>query len=89
VVEQTDGKTKQDRVMMAIVGSYPKPVEILHGSGQELLDAMGMTFYELEKEIGAREFKNRLDQAALMAIQEQNREKLTTMAAATAILNSA
>ena len=58
--------------MTAIVGSYPKPREILLGSGRELLDAMGITFYELEKEIGAREFKNRLDQAALMAIQDQN-----------------
>jgi hypothetical protein len=35
-VEQTDGKTKQDRVTMAIVGSYPKPGDMLRGSAREL-----------------------------------------------------
>ncbi|RME45828.1 MAG: hypothetical protein D6791_09800, partial [Chloroflexi bacterium] len=58
--------------MTAIVGSYPKPKYLFPGTGRELLDAVGMSFYELEKEIGSREFQRRLDRAALMAIQDQN-----------------
>jgi 5-methyltetrahydropteroyltriglutamate--homocysteine methyltransferase len=67
-----NGTIQQDRVMTAIVGSYPKPAYLFPGTGRELLDAMGMTLYELEKEIGARAFQERLDRAALMAINDQN-----------------
>lgn len=67
-----DGKIRQDRVLTAVVGSYPKPTYLFPGTGRELLDAMGMTFYNLEKEIGPQAFKARLDQAALMAIEDQN-----------------
>ena len=67
-----NGKISQERVMTAIVGSYPKPKYIFRRSGRVLLDKVGMTFHELEEEIGAQEFKKRLDKAALMAIREQN-----------------
>ncbi|MFQ5343174.1 MAG: hypothetical protein ACE5F6_16670, partial [Anaerolineae bacterium] len=66
------GKIKQDRVMTAIVGSYPKPKYLFPGSGRELLDAVGMSFYDLEQEVGSREFQQRLDRAALMAVEDQN-----------------
>lgn len=65
-------KLKQDRVMTAIVGSYPKPKSLFDRSGRELLDEDGHTFYELEKIIGAQEFEKRLDAAARMAIEHQN-----------------
>lgn len=71
-MEKQTGKIKQDRVMTAIVGSYPKPKYLFPGSGRELLDNVGMSFYDLEKEIGSREFRERLDRAALMAIEDQN-----------------
>jgi 5-methyltetrahydropteroyltriglutamate--homocysteine methyltransferase len=58
--------------MTAIVGSYPKPSYLFARSGRELLDEMGMTLYGLEKEIGAEAFAERLDRAALEAIQDQN-----------------
>ena len=67
-----NGKISQERVMTAIVGSYPKPKYIFRRSGRALLDTVGMTFRELEEEIGTQEFKKRLDRAALMAIREQN-----------------
>ena len=65
-------KFKQDHVMTAIVGSYPKPKSIFDRSGRELLNEDGHTFYELEEIIGAQEFKKRLDVAARMAIEDQN-----------------
>ncbi len=71
-MEQTNGKVNPERVMTAIVGSYPKPKYIFRRSGRALLDKVGMTFRDLEEEIGAQEFKKRLDRAALMAIREQN-----------------
>jgi methionine synthase II (cobalamin-independent) len=43
-MEQRTGKIKQDRVMTAVVGSYPKPKYLYHGTGRELLDELGMTF---------------------------------------------
>lgn len=62
----------QDRVMTAIVGSYPKPEYLFPGSGRALLDEMGMTFYKLEETVGAEEFQKRLDRATLQAIRDQN-----------------
>lgn len=71
-MEEQTGKIKQERVMTAIVGSYPKPRYLFRGSGRQLLDEMGMTFSKLEAEIGAEAFKKRLDRAALRAIRDQN-----------------
>ena len=65
-------KFKQDRMMTAIVGSYPKPKNVFDRSGRDLLNEDGHTFYELEKLIGAQEFEKRLDAAAKMAIEDQN-----------------
>lgn len=67
-----DGKLTQERVLTAIVGSYPKPKYVFRRSSRELLVSVGMIFHELEDEIGTREFNKRLDKAALMAIREQN-----------------
>ncbi|MGR3220700.1 MAG: hypothetical protein ACUZ8H_12925 [Candidatus Anammoxibacter sp.] len=66
------GKIRQDRVMTAIEGSYPKPKYLFAGSGRELLDNFGAKFYDVEKEIGVSEFKNLSDKAVLMAIEDQN-----------------
>ena len=66
------GKIPQDRVMTAVVGSYPKPEYLSPDSGRALLDAMGMTFYDLEAQLGQQEFQARLDRAALEAIRDQN-----------------
>jgi 5-methyltetrahydropteroyltriglutamate--homocysteine methyltransferase len=71
-MEQRMGKILQDRVMTAIVGSYPKPEYLSPDSGRALLDAMGMTFYDLAAQLGQREFQARLDRAALEAISDQN-----------------
>lgn len=65
-------KIKQDRILSASVGSYPKPKYLYERSGRRLLDNSGLDFYELEAKIGTTEFQKRLDQAALMAIQDQN-----------------
>jgi 5-methyltetrahydropteroyltriglutamate--homocysteine methyltransferase len=71
-LEKSTGKIKRDRVMTAIVGSYPKPKYLFPGTGRELLDAVGMSFYDLEREVGSQEFRERLDRAALTAIEDQN-----------------
>ncbi len=71
-MDSTGGKVRQDRVMTAIVGSYPKPDYLFAGTGRELLDQMGMTLYDLEKAVGPEEFRARLDRAARMAIEDQN-----------------
>jgi 5-methyltetrahydropteroyltriglutamate--homocysteine methyltransferase len=66
------GKIVRSQLMSAIVGSYPKPSYLFARSGRELLDEMGMTLYGLKEEIGAEAFAERLNRAALMAIQDQN-----------------
>lgn len=58
-----NGKIKQDRVLSAIVGSYPKPKYIYAKSGRELLDNLGFSFNEKSKN---------LDKACALAIQDQN-----------------
>ncbi len=50
-------KIKLNRVMTAVVGSYPKPKYLFPGSGRELLDTCGRALYEVEKKIGKKEFK--------------------------------
>lgn len=57
-MEKKNVKIKQDRVMTAAVGSYPKPKYIFSGSARELLDKVGLTFYELEKKIGGGNLRN-------------------------------
>ncbi len=69
---KTDGKIIQDRIMTAIVGSYPKTEDIFYSSGRVLLDSMGRKFHSLEKILGPQAFRKRLDKAALMAIEDQN-----------------
>ncbi len=71
-MEKRTGKIKQDRLMTAVVGSYPKPKYLYHGSGRQLLDELGMTFYGLEEEIGTEEFQQRVDRATLQAIRDQD-----------------
>ncbi|MCJ7622613.1 MAG: hypothetical protein MUO76_03850 [Anaerolineaceae bacterium] len=71
-MKEQNTKFKQEQMMTAIVGSYPKPKNIFDRSGRELLDEDGHTFYELEKIIGTQEFEKRLDAAAQMAIEDQN-----------------
>ncbi len=65
-------KIEQDRVMTAMVGSYPKGKNIFPKEGRVLLDDCGLSFYGLEREVGKEEFQRRLDAAALEAITDQN-----------------
>ena len=66
------GKIQQDKVMTAIVGSYPKPAYLYRHSGRRLLDDVGFSFFDLAEEIGETAFRERLDKAALRAIRDQN-----------------
>ena len=66
------GKIKQERVLTAIVGSYPKPAYLYAQSGRQLLDDVGFTFYDLEEKVGTAEFQQLLDRAAAEAIEDQN-----------------
>ena len=54
------------------MGSYPKPKDVFQGSGRELLDKVGLNFYDLSAEVGGREFEKRLNNAAIVAIEDQN-----------------
>lgn len=72
-MKKDTGKIRQDRVLTAIVGSYPKPKYVFSKSGRKLLDSVGFAFYEQEKQLGKREFKKLLDKAASEAIEDQNR----------------
>ena len=65
-------KIKQDRLLTAIVGSYPKPDYVYAGSGRALLDEDGAPLYKLKQAIGLVEFEKRLDQAVIEAIEDQN-----------------
>ncbi|RMF78105.1 MAG: hypothetical protein D6737_15865 [Chloroflexi bacterium] len=67
------GKINLDSVMTAGIGSYPKPDYLYPGSGRQILDSVGLSFYQVANEIGEAEFQKRLDQAVLTAIQEQDR----------------
>ena len=65
-------KIEQERVMTAIVGSYPKRENIIEKEGRALLDDCGLSFYDLERGVGKEEFERRLEIAALEAITDQN-----------------
>lgn len=69
-------KIKQDRVLTAIVGSYPKPRYIYDKSGRVLLDGVGIDFYRLEEKIGKNQFNKKLNKAASQAISDQNKAGL-------------
>jgi len=65
-------KVQQNKVLTAIVGSYPKPKYVSHTSGRKLLDSVGFCFYEQEKKLGKNAFQKLLDKASLEAIEDQN-----------------
>lgn len=70
----TMSKLKQDKVLSAIVGSYPKPKYILPDeNNRELINDSGRAFYNLEKEVGRTQFKDLLDKATIEAIEDQNK----------------
>ena len=71
-MKKQTGKIEQKRLMTAIVGSYPKPDYIYNRSGRELLDQVGFDFHNQGQKLGPAELKTRLDQAALLAIEDQN-----------------
>lgn len=68
---KTNGKVKQDKVLTAIVGSYPKPKYIFPKTGRELLDDMGISFYRRAEKLG-KKFDDKLNKASLEAISDQN-----------------
>ena len=63
----------QDKVLTAIVGSYPKPRYVYPKNGRSLLDSFGFAFDRRREALGADEFSRRLDRAALGAIEDQHR----------------
>lgn len=65
-------KIKQDKILTAIVGSYPKPKYVFSKSGRTLLNSLGLSFYALEEQLGKKEFNERLNKAALTAIKDLN-----------------
>jgi len=65
-------RQKQDRVLTAIVGSYPKPRYIYRQNGRSLLDSFGFAFDRRRDEVGPAAFARLLDKAALGAIADQN-----------------
>jgi 5-methyltetrahydropteroyltriglutamate--homocysteine methyltransferase len=62
----------RDRVLTAIVGSYPKPRYVYPRNGRSLLDSFGFAFERRRDELGASEFGRLLDRAAREAIEDQN-----------------
>lgn len=65
-------KLAQDKVLTAIVGSYPKPRYIYSKGGRALLDSFGFALDERREELGEVEFDRLLDKAALQAIKDQD-----------------
>ncbi len=63
----------QDKVLTAIVGSYPKPRYVYPQNGRSLLDSFGFAFDRRRDELGPAEFSRLLDRAALEAIRDQDR----------------
>lgn len=71
---KNNGKIKQDKVLTAIVGSYPKPVYILPTKNpRELINNSGRNFYDLVDTIGKDRFEKRLDRACKEALDDQNK----------------
>ncbi len=63
---------KKDRVLTAIVGSYPKPKYVYPRTGRKLLDSFGFSFDAHRDKFYAKEFNQRLDKAAIQAIDDQD-----------------
>jgi 5-methyltetrahydropteroyltriglutamate--homocysteine methyltransferase len=63
---------EQDRILTAIVGSYPKPSYIYPSSGRKLLDSVGFSFDSYRSESRDTDFDQLLDKAALQAIGDQD-----------------
>ncbi len=61
-----------NKILSAIVGSYPKPSYLYETSARELIDSTGFLFDERHRELGDKKFYTLLDRAALAAIQDQN-----------------
>lgn len=68
---KNNGKIKQDKILTAIVGSYPKPMDIFPKSGRTLLNSLGIAFDNQKQQLGTREFNSRLDRACKLAIKDQ------------------
>jgi len=62
---------EQIGILTATVGSYPKPKYLYPKSGRSLLDRFGFSFAANEQSKGELEFNALLDQAAMMAINDQ------------------
>jgi 5-methyltetrahydropteroyltriglutamate--homocysteine methyltransferase len=62
-----------DKVLTALVGSYPKPRYVYPRNGRSLLDSFGFAFERRGRDVGAGEFSRLLDRAALEAIKDQDR----------------
>jgi len=65
-------RRRQNKVLTAIVGSYPKPRYVYARNGRSLLDSFGFAFERRRDEVGAAGFARLLDKAALAAIHDQN-----------------
>lgn len=61
-----NGKIKQEKILTAIVGSYPKPKYLWSKTGRDLLDDLGMSFNR------AKITKDKLNKASISAILDQN-----------------
>ena len=68
-----------DKVLTAVVGSYPKPRYLYRRNGRSLLDSFGYAFDQRETETGPAEFARLLDRAAGAAIDDQNRAGIDIM----------
>ena len=68
-----------DKVLTAIVGSYPKPRYVYPRNGRSLLDSFGFALDRRRQQVGTAEFSERLDRAALEAIKDQNRAGIDIM----------
>ena len=68
-----------DKVLTAVVGSYPKPRYLYRRNGRSLLDSFGYAFDRRATETGPAEFARLLDRAAGAAIDDQNRAGIDIM----------
>ena len=68
-----------DKVLTAVVGSYPKPRYLYRRNGRSLLDSFGYAFDRRAAETGGAEFGRLLDRAAGAAIGDQNRAGIDIM----------
>lgn len=67
-----NGKIKQEKVLTAIVGTYPKPKYVFPQTGRKLLDSFGFAFDKHKAAMGSTAFNKLVNKAALEAIMDQN-----------------